>query len=143
MGLEILLIDILACAGYQDKYYLWGVFKRKNSHTNTGDITMPQTNENSLKKTAHNALIRYGGVQIEKVNKEMVLEGDEPPESLIHLTDEDGIKEMGNDWGQDEELTECLELFPTQVENIGLRLKMGDGKKGVDVDLCLGVPYRQ
>lgn len=104
---------------------------------------MPQTNENSLKKTAHNALIRYGGVQIEKVNKEMVLEGDEPPESLIHLTDEDGTKEMGNDWGEDEEFTECLELFPTQVENIGLRLKMGDGKKGVDVDLCLGVPFRQ
>ncbi|XP_078154809.1 PHD finger-containing protein 1-like [Carex rostrata] len=127
---------------YQDKYYLWGVFKRKNSNTNTGDITMPQTNENSLKKTAHNALIRYG-VQIEKVNKEMVLEGDEPPGSLIHLTDEDGIKETGNDRGEDEEFTECLELFPTQVENIGLRLKVGDGKKGVDVDLCLGMPFRQ
>lgn len=130
VGFRILLIDILACAGYQDKYYLWGVFKRKDSDKNTAEIRMPETNENSTKQTVYNSPIKSEEVERERDDEEMSLEGDQP-------------QEMDNDQETNKELNGCLELFPTRVENIALKVNTGDGKKGVDLELVLGLPFRQ
>jgi hypothetical protein len=134
---------MLTSAGYQDKYYLWGVFKRKDSGKNTVEIRMPETSENSTEQAVHSSPVQSEEVRTERVNKEISLEENEPQESLCALKGTGGDREMDNGLGLDEELNGCLELFPTHVENIALRLSIGDGKKGVDLELGLGLPSRR
>lgn len=132
----ILYTEILVFAGYQGKYYLWSVFRRKDSETSDREIRIEQTEENSTKQPVPNPSIGSEQAQTKMENEEISLEGDEPEASLCHLTDED----VGTDGcGRDEELINgCLDLFPMQVENIAF-LKMGNGKKGVDLELGLGL----
>ena len=137
----------MACAGYKDKYYLWGVFKRKDSDNKNISETsiIPEANEKKCTKQAdHNSPI--------KSYKEMPLDNNKEEQHentlLCTLTDMNGDREMmdyNNNLEADEELLDgCLELFPTHVENIALRLlSTGDEKKGVDLELGLSLPFRR
>ncbi|KAJ4795583.1 RING/FYVE/PHD zinc finger superfamily protein [Rhynchospora pubera] len=124
---------------FQDKYYLWGVCKRKDSDANAGEVIgIQNTNENSTKQVVPIPLIESEEFQRDMGNEAMHLDGDELQESLCPR-DEGGDEEMSGHCGKDG----CLELFPMQVEDIALRLKMGDGEMDVDLDLGLRLPFTQ
>jgi hypothetical protein len=71
---------MLTCLGYQDKYYLWGLFKCKDSGKSTVEIRKPETNENSTEQTVHSSPVKSEEVRSDRVNKEISLEERE----LVH-----------------------------------------------------------
>ncbi|KAJ3671395.1 hypothetical protein LUZ60_007474 [Juncus effusus] len=131
---------------FEDKFYLWGTYKSRKPVP-----SKPAANKQDQHVTTNHTAISSQPLNTkttepewcETCDKNQEKNREEEENESSHLTDESNDDLELADSANKKSRGNELDLFPVQVENIALRSKLGEGKRRLDLELGLSLPFTQ